>query len=121
MPGPLKSSNILDGYPQSMGDHVVSIVDHKGPASYTQITPGSPPTGGDQITAAEFGLKYIDMLWGGALSDDGTYEVEGSPGIASAAEPSKWFLMWITANTGAQVAGATNLSARSIRLCAIGR
>lgn len=121
MPGPLKSSNLLDGYPQPMGDRYCSCIDHKGPASYTQITPGSPPTGGDQIQASEFGLKFIDMMWGGALSDDGTYEVEGSPGVGGQAEPSKWFLIWITAATGAQVSGATNLSARSIRLFAIGR
>jgi hypothetical protein len=121
MPGPLRSTVTLDGYPQAWGDRMISMVDHKGPLSYTQIAPGAPPTGGDQITAAEFGLKFITMLWGGSLSDDGTFEVEGSPGVAQQGEPTKWFLMWITAATGAQVAGATNLSPRTIRLVAIGR
>ena len=122
MPGPLSASKALDGFPAGgFGDRYVSCVDHFGPASYTQVTTGTPPTGGDSISAAEFGLKALSMVWADGLSDNGQFNVLCSPGNSNRGEPTTWFLEWVTAATGAQVAGATNLSARSIRLFAIGR
>lgn len=113
-------ATLLKDFPQPWGNRMVSIIDHVGPASYTQITTGSPPTGGDVVTAAEFGLKSLSQVLA-PLSDDGTYNVEATLGLALGQEASQARLMWITANTGAQAAGATNLSARSIRLIGIGR
>jgi hypothetical protein len=97
----------------------MSIIDHVGPASYAQVVTGSPPTGGDVVSAVEFGLKYLDAVWGCALSDDGQYEVELSPG-GQLNEPTSFVAEWITASTGSQVSALTNLSARRIRLIAVG-
>jgi hypothetical protein len=120
MPGPLSSTKLLPGYPQACGGGLMSILDHIGPASYTQVTPGSPPTGGDVLTAAECGLKFIDAV-SGQLSDDATYEAEASMTVNNAGEVTQVRLLWQTAATGAQVAGATNLSARQIRFIVYGR
>jgi hypothetical protein len=111
---------LVRDFPQSVGSRVYSVIDHVGPASYTQITPGSPPTGGDVVKASEFGLRFISAVYAG-LSDDGTYNVEASMGIAGGQEVTQATLIWIVAHTGAEAAGAANLSARSIRLFAIGR
>jgi hypothetical protein len=121
MPGPLSSGPILNGFPaQGIGDRVISVVDHKGPASYASVVTGAPPSGGDSLTAAECGMKYIEAVFAG-LSDDGTYNVEASPTVSGGGAATSAVLMWITANTGAQVGAATNLSARTIRCLVIGR
>ncbi|HXP82578.1 MAG TPA: hypothetical protein VN976_21950 [Verrucomicrobiae bacterium] len=119
---PLSSTAVLPGFPApSGGDRLVSIVDHKGPASYTTVTAGTnPPSGGDILTAAECGLKYITAV-SGQLSDDGTYLADASPGAGGGAEATSVVLIWSTANTGAQVSGATNLSARTVRFIVYGR
>jgi hypothetical protein len=119
MPAPLSSTSLLPGFPTDVGGKRLSCIDHAGPASYSQVVTGSPPTGGDTVTAVEFGMKWLDAVWGCALSDDGQYEVELSP-AGSANEPSSFIAEWIIAATGAQVNAATNLSARKIRLMAIG-
>lgn len=94
---------------------------HNGPSSYTQITTGSPPTGGDALQASDMDLKHMYVVLGVGLSDDGQYRVEAvwNGGIGSAA--TSVLLMWIVAATGAQVTGAVNLSARSVRLLALGQ
>ena len=97
----------------------MSVIDHPGPASYAQVVTGSPPTGGDTVSASEFGLKWLDAVYGCSLSDDGQYEVELSPS-GTLNEPSSFIAEWIIAATGAQVSALTNLSARKIRLIAIG-
>ena|SRR5437763_982420 len=121
MPGPLRATNTLDGYPQgAFGDRYASCVDHPGPASYVQVAAATPPTGGDPITAAEFGLKSLTMVWG-AMSDNGQFLAIVTPTVGAKGEVTGWTIMYVTAATGAQVAGATNLSARTFRLFAIGR
>jgi hypothetical protein len=106
-------------YPQVPGSklEVLTMVD--GPSSYTQITPGTPPTGGQTLNAKDVGLGTIDFVFPGT-SDNGTYIVYPiwttqsagvKPGQATSVQ-----LMWITAATGAQVSGATNLSGRSVKL-----
>lgn len=120
MPGPLSSTNVLSDFPQPFGNRMVSIVDHKGPSSYASIVTGTPPTGGDVLTAAECGLKSISHVLNG-LSDDGQYEVIGTPTVGAAGEVTQFRLIWTVANTGAQVSAATNLSARTARFFVIGR
>lgn len=113
-------------YPTTFGDKRISCFTHKGPASYAAIVNGTPPTGGDTVTAAEAGIKAFDALLGGMTSDNGQFIVQGvspngnplSPWGVQPAITMK--LRWLTAATGAEVAGATDLSARTIRLCIVG-
>jgi hypothetical protein len=51
-------------YPTAWGDKKVSVIVHNGPALYAPIVQGSPPTGGDVVTATELGLKSIDWAQG---------------------------------------------------------
>jgi hypothetical protein len=111
-------SRPLAGYPQSEGGKIGSVLPISGPTSYTQVTPASPPTGGQSIKASQFGMKFFDHVEGG-LSDDGQYiafvSLNGSPGKATTAT-----VLWTIAHTGAEVTGAVNLSARSVAFRAIG-
>jgi len=120
MPGPLSTSENVADFPQGWGNRMVALVDHKGPASYASIVTGTPPTGGDSLTAAECGLKYISAVLG-ALSDDGQYAVDATMTVGAEGEVTKVILGWAVFNTGAQVTAATNLSARTVRLLVIGR
>lgn len=117
----------IEGYPTSFGNQRVCLFIHTGPASYTAITNATPPTGGDTVQAIEAGLKYLDALVCPMTSDDGQYIVQAvsingnGAGAGTAAVPATTMkLRWLTAATGAEVSGGTNLSARTIRLLAIG-
>jgi hypothetical protein len=91
-----------------------------GPASYTQVTAGSPPagpTGGQIIPATAFGLKYINVAHG-QLDESGKYLVIPCVGPGSAAQVT---LIWIIAHTGAEETGGTNLSTFTAKIRAIGR
>jgi hypothetical protein len=125
MPGPLRLATTLDGYPAGgFGDRYVSVVDHLGPASYVVLTNGTPPTGGDSITAAEAGLKALSAVFAVGLSDNGQYMALVSPGIGGKAEPTSFFISYFVRAGGAawiEVAGAVNLSARTFRFFCIGR
>lgn len=112
----------LPSYPCAPGNQPWSPHGITGPASYTQVTPGTPITGGQSVSASAFGLQAIHSAWASSGSDDGTYYVHvflspyekggnGSPAIV---------VQWINASTGAEVAGATNLSARTVRVMALG-
>jgi hypothetical protein len=117
---PLSTSACLADFPQAVGNRMVSLVDHKGPASYAQIGVATPPTGGDVLTAAECGMKFISAV-SGQISDDGQYSVEATPTVAAGGEATQVRLGWSVFATGAQVAGAVNLSARTVRLIVWGR
>lgn len=112
-------SKLLDGYPQPAGAKMESVIYKAGPASYTAVTVASPPTGGQAVQASEFGLKYLEHVEGG-LSDTGAYIVVFTPKITGKGPVTSGTLMWITAVTGVEVAGAVNLSAKQVRLRAIG-
>lgn len=118
--------SLLGDYPDSFGAHRASVIGHAGPASYTQLT-AAPVAGGDTVEAKAAGLKYLDALLPCGLSDSGTYRVEavvsaGHPTTNKAAAPSPTFkLRWVVVATGAEVAGAVNLSAEVVRLFALGR
>lgn len=112
----MANSDVLaKGFPQSAGGKIQGLVKHFGPTSYTVVTPGTPPTGGDSITAAAFGMKFIERL--NVVGDNtGTYVVvpiELVPGTT-------WLLRWFTAATMAEVAATTNLNASYVKLEALG-
>lgn len=113
MPGPLPD------YPAPPGNKNRVIATIAGPASYTQITPGTPATGGQVVNAADIGLVDIEFATC-SLSDNGTYEVNVIFDLNPQAGVKSIRLIWLTAATGAQVSGATNLSARTFRLIADG-
>jgi hypothetical protein len=108
-----------------------TIVDVDGPASYSAISAATPPTGGQVLKAADLGFQQI--WWAQCVgSDNGQYDgvvyvVGGLGNPRSGATPnvsqagSQINLQWITAATGAEVGGATNLSARRLRLLVIGQ
>lgn len=114
--GPLQNNSNVAGFPFSIGgDRYLGACDHKGPASYTTLTPGTTPTGGDTIYPQEMGLRLFSRILPG-MSDDGGYIIFGVvvPGGKQAQ------LIWITRNTGAEVASG-DLSARTANIQAIGR
>lgn len=116
----MAGTKLADGIiPGIFGNFNGGIISWTGPSSYTQVTPGSPPTGGQSIPATAFGLKFLDCIICVSLDATGTYNVDPiviKPGGATTA-----ILLWTTAATGAQVSGATNLSAISVVLLGIGR
>jgi len=108
-------------YPKIPGDSPISAVDVAGPASYTVVTVGTPPTGGQTVPASTFGLQALDFVWAQG-SNNGQYDVTVFPLPFTLGDsfPSV-MLMWSVAATGAQVTAATNLGAIAVRLFAIGR
>jgi hypothetical protein len=111
------STTIVGRNPLPVGDRWMVICNHIGPASYTQVTPGASPTGGDVITAQECGLKFIQAIHASG-DDSGSYLPVPLAIIGDAA--SGILGWWITSGM-TQVAGAVNLSARSTRLVVWGR
>lgn len=127
----------MDGYPTSFGSSRASIFPVAGPASYTQITRGTPPataTGGQVITAVMAGLKFFDKVIGG-ITDSGNYLVQAIPinqsGQTPVAQPSTTYrLKWtalVTASLGGQsqtintdATTATDLSGERVMLFALG-
>lgn len=125
----------LDGYPDSFGAHRASVFPHAGPASYTQITRGTPPTpatGGDTASAAEAGFKFFEHI-GPSVTDSGNYRVEPIPTTRSGVvgqQATTYRLKWValvTASLGGQsqtinteAVAATDLSAEIVRLTALG-
>jgi hypothetical protein len=110
------------------GDRPYSVIDWAGPASYTQVVngTGSPlaqPTGGQAITPAAFGLSTgLEGIFLVGGSTSGTYVVQAFQATSynlGQGNPA-WILRWIVAATGAEVAGAVNLSAETVRLVAFG-
>lgn len=110
---------LVPDFPQSFGSKRAQIALLTGPASYTQVSVATPPTGGQSLKATDFGLKFIDFAIGG-VSDDGQYEVVLTPAGAGVISPGTWTAIWKVAHTGAEVTGTTNLSARTVRVFLIG-
>lgn len=104
----------FSGYPGSIGAKNFALAPncHAGPASYTQLSGG-----GDVLYAVDFGFKNFEHVWGG-LTSDGLYRVE--PVNPKTGPVPSLALRWTVVSTGAQVAGAVDLSASSVNLAAIG-
>lgn len=117
----MATDSVVGRNPLPLGDRWVSEVNHIGPSSYTQVTPGTPPTGGDVLYASACGLKYIQSVFGLAMDSTGTYIVCGVPGATGQTDQTSMILRWFTAASMAEVAGATNLSGKNVVLTVIGR
>lgn len=119
-------SRPLDGFPTSWGSNRASVNGIAGPASYTQVVPGTPPavaTGGQTIRASDFGLKYFDFVTAN-LSDSAVYRVECIPGeqsgIGSKGACLTYTLRWVVVATGAEAAAELDLDAEIVRILAVG-
>jgi len=91
----------------SVGNARAVVFEYAGPLSYV--------TDGDSITADNCGLKVLQAL-----------VPCGNPSNGSAVRLVEWDrtnnkLVWYVPNTGAEVTGATDLSAFTVRLVAIGK
>jgi hypothetical protein len=113
---------LVKGSPFGTGGYQEGVLKHFGPASYTQVTPGTTPSGGDTVYASQFGLKVIHCLEV-AGDNTGTYVVVPIPDantVTGQIVGSAYALRWFTAASMAEVAGAVNLSASFVKLRAIG-
>jgi len=119
------AETILPGYVTTIGNKYLVIDDHAGPVSYT--------TGGETVTAAQFGLGGIDFIDGCNDVVQGTAQINNvsfsgvnfvaiklptttGPGVAN----TKITLQWFVVATGAEVAATTNLSGQTVRLRIVG-
>lgn len=108
------------------GDRPYTIIDFAGPASYAAITPGvapAAPTGGQPIGPSNFGMgSNIEGIFMVGCSTTGTYGVEAVQltSYNQGSGNTTWALLWYVLATGAQVAGAVNLSAETVRLIGFG-
>lgn len=118
---------LLFEYPMPPGALYEVVADIQGPASYTQVTIGTPPTGGLTVLATDMGLKEIHAveIMG---SDNGQFDAVTymNNGAGSVGNPPKrgctqFQMQWFAAAGRAEVAGATNLSGRTIRVAVSGR
>lgn len=123
------------GYPKVPGDQPEGVFDLIGPVTYTPLVPGNPgppivpPTGGQRVTAQDFGLQSLDFVWSMG-STDGLYHVVVVPVMIIPAPgpplptqlPDGTFtavlVAWYTA-AGTEASG--NLSTSVVRLFARGR
>jgi hypothetical protein len=106
--------------PAPPGDEPYARVKWVGPSSYTVLTVGSPPSGGDTISATQFGVNMIALVLGQA-SYDGRWMV-----IPVRISDAKWTLKWIslvTATVGGQsqtafteAVATTDLSSTYVKL-----
>ena len=102
------------------GDEPYARVRWTGPKSYTQVTAGAPPTGGDQVNASQCGVNMIVLVLGDS-SYTGRFQI-----VPIRVSDKIWALKWIsmvTATVGgqSQVAGteaiaATDLTGESVKL-----
>lgn len=113
----------LGGYPTSIGNKKLSVFPVTGPASYTQYT--APTTGGQDVVLPPLaGIKGADVVFGG-VTTDGLYEakpvqIEASTYNGTLQPGTQVVLKWYVVATGAEVAGAVDLSGSTVYLTAIG-
>lgn len=124
------ANRILAGYPQPVGAKYEAYVDVDGPTSYTNS--GTFSTSGQQINASDFGFGGIEYAEVDGLSSDGVNAVQlvlgatvvgatnlqpappaGQPGQAASSLVIHWYT---TPSSASEVANATNLSGKYIRL-----
>lgn len=112
---------IIPDYPAPPGNKRWVICDIDGPTAYTAITLGTPPTGGQTVRASDIGLQNIEWAQVSGSDNgqyDGTCYIVGGLGNPAKTAGTQMQLQWILAATGAEASG--NLSARSLRIVAIG-
>lgn len=109
----------LPDYPAVPGNKPFTIHDITGPASYAQVSNGTPPTGGQAVNASDMGLVDVEFAMDG-YSDNGQYVAQPILTTRPNGGAPQLILRWVVAATGAEASGATNLSARTVRIAAIG-
>lgn len=107
-------------YPAPPGSQLESIATHAGPATYTVLTPGSPPTGGDTLEAVEFGLKFFDSVEVLGYDATGGYTAMPVWDLGITEQPTSVKLIWFT-NALVEVVGGVALSAKVLRIRATGQ
>lgn len=113
------SSKILQGYPTDGGNKRETAISHKGPTSYTQFAGGPPQSGGDVLTAAECGLKFIEAIETSG-DDSGTYDIVPFFPVGSDGPATQVRLAWFVLARTSQPNNGTNLSTLRTRLKVIG-
>jgi hypothetical protein len=111
---------LTKGSPWGTGAKQKGILKHYGPASYTVVTTGTAPAGGDSVSASQFGLKVIESL---SISGDntGAYFVVAVPDTnTSGLAGNTYILRWFTAVGAVEVVATTNLSASFVKIEATG-
>lgn len=110
-------------FPTAFGNIMTSIVGHAGPVLYTVGSFGTIPiTGGDTVTAREFGLKFLVGVVPLGMSDTGEYYVQPVPITDSDSgnvTGTSYQLIWYVQATGVE-AGAVDLSGQTVRLLGFG-
>jgi len=109
----------LPEYPAPPGNKNQVVATVAGPASYSQISIASPPTGGQTIKAVDYGLVDFDFVEPSA-SDTGSDGVRVIYPNNPQAPVTSVILQWFIIATGAERAGAANLSAKTVRLRMVG-
>src|SRR5437868_4905287 len=96
-------------YPTPPGDKRWACGLVKGPASYTQITVATPPTGGFTVKASDIGLNEIEWC-AVAISDNGKYVAFPMPTKGQNAPQTSVSFCVVIAHTGAEETGTTDMS-----------
>lgn len=110
-------------YPQVPGAKPQSLFNITGPASYTAVTPGTTPTGGQTLQAKDIGLTNLSTVT--CFTDNtGAYGARAIWPVQLTAVPptanTSVILQWFVLATGAEVAGAVDLSTKTLRALATG-
>lgn len=125
------SIRVVPGYPQAVGAHGETLADVDGPASYNNT--GTFGTSGQQINASDFGMGGFEYVEVDGMSSDGVNGIQVVPGAAIAGTvslsptppgiqpPAPLFQSFVvhwytTASNATEVANATNLAAKAIRM-----
>jgi hypothetical protein len=111
-----QATKVADGINLGIANRIGNMFTITGPTSYTHVTTGSPPSNGQTVTAQQLGLKAIDGVIMLAADTTGVNGVEYIP-----LTPTSGILLWFVCHTGAEVSDATNLSAISVKILALGR
>lgn len=102
---------MVNGYPDFIGYRQAFAGYGTGPASYLAT--------GDPVTLQNK-RRFIDVLFGGAMSLSGNYLVNAQP--SATGERVTWTAQWFYANgahggtAGAEVSAGTNLSAETVQM-----
>src|SRR6266851_3203010 len=113
------TATLMPDFPISIGNRKLSCITLTGLNPYVAVSGGSPPTGGQALAASQFGLTYLDAVFCG-LTDGGVYTAVWTPTSSTTNGVKSGILMWTTSNGGAEV-GSVDLSAKTLRVTAIGR
>ena len=114
------ADKITSGFPYPLGGgKMLGIIEHQGPSSYTQVSTGATPSGGDQIRAQMFGLKYLDIVWVMGLDSTGVYEAETVD--LHSLDHTYVILRWFTAQGSTELGPASGALANVyVKVAAIG-